>query len=306
MSMSVKEIEPTRVLVHSAQAASVDALVKALRSGDVSVQAVAAPEELSTIAVSGAAAPVLLTVILPQTETPQRWFDALTGSTGMPPPVLVSGSIPRRSRSDRDVLTRWQALGASVLSGARGLEQILAVLRLICEMVRRERLRRIDVAAVHTSLTALDDALRDASRQVRSVLYGDSEAGALLPDALLVVEIERLRRLRDERDRLFPADLFADPGWDLLLDLARQQLSGRDSYISGLAVGAGVPLTTALRHLQLLEEMELAVRVADTKDRRRVRVLLTARGLERVRHYLHLSAQAHRMTMEALSVQDLR
>lgn len=299
MSSVVEERESPRVLVHSARIASVEALIRALQSDDISITAVHEPGELPDCDGLQPAAPVLLTVILPQVGTPQRWFEALTALNPIPPPVLVSGDAERRSRSERDSLTHWQSLGASVLSGARGLEQVVVVLRLMCEMVRRERRRRLDVAAVDASLTALDDAIRNASRQVRSVLYGESESGGLLfPDALLVFEIERLKRMREERDRLFPNPLFADPGWDLLLDLALQQLSGKDSYISGLAVGAGVPLTTALRHLQLLERMGLAVRVDDPMDRRRVRVLLTEEGMNRVRRYLQLSARAHRLSTD--------
>src|SRR3546814_5506642 len=47
-------------------------------------------------------------------------------------------------------------------------------------------------------------------------------------------EIRDMLRLRRLRDRFFPGDLFADPAWDMLLDLMAAHLSGQRVSVSSL------------------------------------------------------------------------
>lgn len=85
-------------------------------------------------------------------------------------------------------------------------------------------------------------------------------------------EIIRARRLRD---RLFPADLFADPAWDMLLALMVSRQEGKRISVSGLCMGAAVPQATAHRWLGIMVERGLVVRVPDDMDARLVWVALT-------------------------------
>jgi hypothetical protein len=65
---------------------------------------------------------------------------------------------------------------------------------------------------------------------------------------------ERIYRARRARDRLFSDAGFADPAWDLLLDIfVRSRRSERIS-VSSACLGASVPEATALRYLKLLVE----------------------------------------------------
>jgi hypothetical protein len=118
------------------------------------------------------------------------------------------------------------------------------------------------------------DAARLAS------LIGDiaSRCEAAPPDtppltAELVRSVIRARRLRE---RFFEQNLFADPAWDMLLDLMAARLEGKRVPVSSLCVAAAVPPTTALRWIDLLSDQGLFVRVVDPKLRRRVFVELSA------------------------------
>jgi hypothetical protein len=49
------------------------------------------------------------------------------------------------------------------------------------------------------------------------------------------------------RSQHFVPALFADPAWDILLDLAAARIDGRMVAVSSLCIAAAVPATTALR-----------------------------------------------------------
>ena len=74
-------------------------------------------------------------------------------------------------------------------------------------------------------------------------------------------------RHRRQRERQLP-DLFADPAWDLLLDLFAATMERRRVSVSSACVAAAVPPTTALRWIGILEARGLIGRIADPKDRR--------------------------------------
>lgn len=87
-----------------------------------------------------------------------------------------------------------------------------------------------------------------------------------------------LRRMRRTQARHLAEDLFADPAWDMLLDLFAAECEGTPFSISALCAGAGVPLTTAWRYLAMLEAKMLVGRRPDIRDRRRTILYLTPRA----------------------------
>lgn len=97
-----------------------------------------------------------------------------------------------------------------------------------------------------------------------------------------VVRVIRARRLRSQ---CFPDDLFADPAWDMMLDLLHAELVHRRVSVSSLCMAAGVPATTALRWLTNMAERELFVRRADPQDGRRVFVELAPKVSDALRRY---------------------
>ncbi len=93
------------------------------------------------------------------------------------------------------------------------------------------------------------------------------------PPADLVIDAATIRamiRARRMRDQFFPAELFADPAWDMLLDLTAARLEDRPVAVSSLCIAAAVPPTTALRWIKTLTDLGMFVRISDPSDRRRV------------------------------------
>jgi DNA-binding MarR family transcriptional regulator len=99
----------------------------------------------------------------------------------------------------------------------------------------------------------------------------------------LVRSIIRLRRLRED---YLGENLFADPAWDMLLELYAARLDGRQVSVSCLCIAAAVPATTALRWISTLEAREIALKRADPKDRRRVFVAITDTAAEKIQAVL--------------------
>lgn len=92
----------------------------------------------------------------------------------------------------------------------------------------------------------------------------------------------RLYRERREREQLLPPQIFAEPAWDMLLDLYASHHLGRSVAVSSLCIAAAVPATTALRWIKTMVDAGLFVREADSKDGRRIHILLS----EATRHSL--------------------
>ncbi|WP_298197994.1 winged helix DNA-binding protein [Novosphingobium sp.] len=82
-------------------------------------------------------------------------------------------------------------------------------------------------------------------------------------------QVRRILRQRQQRATFLGADLFADPAWDMLLDLTAARGEGKRVSVTSLCIAAGVPATTALRWIAQMTEVGLFVRIQDQTDRRR-------------------------------------
>jgi len=103
-----------------------------------------------------------------------------------------------------------------------------------------------------------------------------------LPPAKLVRKMIQQRQLRA---RHLPADLFADPAWDMLLDLAAAEVEGVQVAVTSLCIASGVPATTALRWIAHMTDSGLLVRQEDKADRRRAFIGLTAKARAGIASY---------------------
>lgn len=103
-------------------------------------------------------------------------------------------------------------------------------------------------------------------------------------DPAVIRGIIRARQLRNE---FFGARLFADPAWDILLDLMIAKVEKRSVAVSSLCIAAAVPATTALRWIKQLTEMGLLRRVADPQDGRRVFIELTEDAIDKLMAYFN-------------------
>ncbi|MCP1469055.1 DNA-binding transcriptional ArsR family regulator [Sphingobium sp. OAS761] len=94
--------------------------------------------------------------------------------------------------------------------------------------------------------------------------------------AMAPAQVRDLLRARRIRADFLPGDLFADPAWDMLLDLLAARLEQERVSVSSLCIAAAVPPTTALRWIRTLTDRGLVERQADPQDGRRVFIALTS------------------------------
>ncbi len=95
---------------------------------------------------------------------------------------------------------------------------------------------------------------------------------------------------RELRGHYFDPDFFADPAWDLLLELYLAHLEQRRLSVSALFKAGGQPATTNLRWLAKLEQDALAERVNDKLDARRIWVSLSPKGVDAMKRYFDEAA----------------
>ena len=98
-------------------------------------------------------------------------------------------------------------------------------------------------------------------------------------------DVRAILKMRRNRAQFFSADLFADPAWDILLELYSAALGQQRMTVSNLCHGAAVPATTALRWIGQLESQGLIGRRADPMDGRRHFLMLSDAGLEAMNAY---------------------
>jgi hypothetical protein len=153
----------------------------------------------------------------------------------------------------------------------------------------RARLQRLneEVARIAETLTRLTrgDA-GDGHGGVRESLMrfaaqDEGDAPDVTPQ-----EIRAAIRSRRLRGQYFQGELFADPAWDMLLDLFAAELERQQVSVSSLCIAAAVPPTTALRWIGTLHDAGLFERKADPADRRRAYIVLSRKGLDGMRAYV--------------------
>lgn len=139
----------------------------------------------------------------------------------------------------------------------------------------------------------------DAPRSANGGQLGESgdrlvrTARSPLPDPRLV---RRIIRQRQMRSRFFDGDLFADPAWDMLLDLTAARAEHTRVSVTSLCIASGVPPTTALRWIGQMTEAGLLQRIEDETDRRRAFITLTDKATEAMsRYFAELDANAAKL-----------
>jgi hypothetical protein len=148
---------------------------------------------------------------------------------------------------------------------------------------RRPRLHDVGKSAATARLQQLSEEVGRVATVLAALAEDEAAAKALVgddcnerePDAVDAGEVRAVIRARRLRDHFFKSDLFADPAWDMLLDLFAAGIEGRRVAVSSLCIAAAVPPTTALRWIKALCDQGLFVRVADPEDGRRVFIQLS-------------------------------
>lgn len=167
---------------------------------------------------------------------------------------------------------------------ATDLAEIERLLARIDDIVSQVKNRAIPLNASHGPGTYAVDAKLHALRRAR----------APLPDPHLIKRIVRQRRLRD---RYFKKQLFADPAWDMLLELTIARVESRRVDVTTLTYAAAVPFTTALRWIGVMVEEGLFDSRPDDLDKRRRYISLSDYGAELVARYFdEMGNEAARLT----------
>ena len=144
-----------------------------------------------------------------------------------------------------------------------------------------DRLQRLseEVGRIARALAQLSEAepdrlpMRSSAREMAQSFRAEPVSRVDRPlTAGAVRTVIRIRRLRDQ---FFVDALFADPAWDMLLDLMAARIERQQVAVSSLCIAAAVPPTTALRWIRTMTEQGLFVRRADPEDGRRVFIELS-------------------------------
>lgn len=97
--------------------------------------------------------------------------------------------------------------------------------------------------------------------------------------------VRQIIQQRQARAKFFDAELFADPAWDMLLDLTAAKGEKTQVSVTSLCIAAGVPATTALRWIRQMTDAGLFERVEDEADRRRAFIALSQKASDAMARY---------------------
>ncbi len=98
--------------------------------------------------------------------------------------------------------------------------------------------------------------------------------------------VRTIQRARQKRGDFMDTSHFADPAWDIMLDLTSAALEGRSVPVLSASFAANVPVTTALRYVRLLVSSGMVKRWDDPTDKRRSLLALEDEALEGMVQYL--------------------
>jgi hypothetical protein len=135
----------------------------------------------------------------------------------------------------------------------------------------------LDMQSLVERVTELEERLKLAAQEAPLPQYTNEK---------LAKVAAALYRARRRRDGYFAEDLFAEPAWDMLLDLFINRARGRCISTKSLCLAGAVPETTALRWIGALAKLDLISKSSPPEDRRLTLVEMTPLGFTKMRQYL--------------------
>lgn len=186
--------------------------------------------------------------------------------------------------------------GGADLALALGRALALAPGRSVREMADEDRMQLMRLTEQVGRLAARLGGERVDGDSARVQSPALAFRGAPLDEALHLVTpavpelpdpraVRQILRQRQQRARFFDGDLFADPAWDMLLDLTAARAERKQVSVTSLCIAAGVPPTTALRWIGQMQHAGLFERIEDRADRRRAFIGLTSRAADAMASY---------------------
>lgn len=166
-------------------------------------------------------------------------------------------------------------LSAIVITGNAALDRAVAALRLNAVDFLQKPVTAEEVAkSIQHALSMIDEGA------------ATNKPSGSTPDYL-----KALVAARADREAIFEGGLFSDPAWEMLLDLAFAEATGRSISVTSLCLASGASTTTALRRIDDLQEAGLLERVPDPADRRRILVTMTMKGREKMEMFVQRQAK---------------
>lgn len=189
----------------------------------------------------------------------------LVGASNIEAMLVMSGAIRRGKMEqlhDNNVEHEFSALH-------RMSDQLASFAKTLARIAEHEEDGPHGFAERPVSFRAAPANMLQPLVDLNATQHKNSEAKV---NAHYIRETIKLRRMRDGH---FDEDLFADPAWDILLDLLAARLEGKSVSVSSLCIAAAVPATTALRWITGMTENGILLRRMDPKDARRVFIELS-------------------------------
>lgn len=247
-----------KVLVCEPDTPSLDFMMRALEQAGLPVAAVAEPTDEETLAQALDRTPGIGLVIV-DAAVVERLGDRFPGRRGDLQWIILgnrpelSGAMQRLAGDTTDFLMKPVARGVLM----RATQEAMRRYHAIAEQRHEQRVLQ-EVALrlpPHESPSA-------PKQEVRAEL--------------------RLLQLLDDLDaarmEAFPKVIETDPTWNMLNELLRAKLLGHRISVTSLCLSSRTPVTTALRRLERLVELEYAQPGLDAKDRRRKYIELAPKG----------------------------
>lgn len=211
------------------------------------------------------------------------WLLAASDLEGLAIDDVTASAWPIVIVADAPIPADWLDLADGVVLPDDDTTTIDAVLYSATAPKTGPRVAEFSDGTARTINALSIEASRIAEQLAR---LAEAERAPPQPGRVDAALVRRLIKLRRDRERFFPADIFADPAWDMLLDLVAARLEGKRVPVSSLCIAAAVPTTTALRWIRSLTEAGIFVRHLDPADARRSHVEIAPTAADAMLAYL--------------------
>jgi len=286
---------PPPVLIAASSEQARDRAARTIEAAGYRIAAVAIEEAVDRLSIQAAASALWVELDRDMGAPLDRLLDRVDAESGRgsfpaivaAPVALLDLVVARICDPSVEVLvdaTLAERAAALALATARARQDDGSRLHDISPEPSAARLRQLsdEVSRIAATLARLSVAPGAAPEEPPEQVASGGEAPNVSLDT--VRQVIRARRLRA---RFFDEELFADPAWDMLLDLLQAEIAQHRVPVSSLCIAAAVPATTALRWIKTMTDAGLFRRRADPHDGRRVFVELSASASESMRRYFN-------------------
>lgn len=203
-------------------------------------------------------------------------------------PAIITAPLPLIDR----IMARVECSSVELLVDPTPVDRIAALALVVARRSTCPRLNDISNEPRTIRLRQLSDEVGRIAATLSRLSVGQSgeatgapQQSVGLPPEIGADIVRQVIRARRVRARYFDGDLFADPAWDMLLDLLQAEIGQYRVPVSSLCIAAAVPPTTALRWIKTMTDAGLFKRRADPHDGRRIFIELSAGASDAMRRY---------------------